>query len=158
MFQILDVRRISSQIGATGTWQGMMTPGLNAGGLHDKNNTAHTLSPQLLNEMIQYADENDIKRTRDMVIRKVITDNDNVSSCFSFNSLIFFFRRPGEVVFWFNSVAPRQTVSTQRRWKSPLTVSPRTHLKTPATTKTQKNNLFICFLFIWRKENLDMMT
>ena len=56
-----------------------MTPAKNAGGQHDKSNTAHTLSPQLLNEMIQYADENDIKRTRDMVIRKVITDNDNVS-------------------------------------------------------------------------------
>ena len=84
----MDVRRISSQIGATGTWQGMMTPAKNAGGSHDRMNTVHTLSPQLLNEMIQYADENDIKRTRDMVIRKVITDNDNVSSFFFQKSLV----------------------------------------------------------------------
>ena len=65
-----------------------MTPAKNAGGSHDRMNTVHTLSPQLLNEMIQYADENDIKRTRDMVIRKVITDNDNVSSFFFQKSLV----------------------------------------------------------------------
>merc|ERR1711970_1333096 len=72
---IMDVRRISSQIGAMGTWQGAMSPQKNAGGYHDLKNTVHAVSPQLLNEMIQYADENDIKRSRDMVIRKVITEN-----------------------------------------------------------------------------------
>ena len=69
-FKILDVRRISSQIGAMGTWQGAISPMKNAGGYHDVHNTVHSVSPQLLNEMIDYADENDIKRSRDMVIRK----------------------------------------------------------------------------------------
>ena len=68
--KILDVRRISSQIGAMGTWQGAISPMKNAGGYHDIHNTVHSVSPQLLNEMIDYADENDIKRSRDMVIRK----------------------------------------------------------------------------------------
>jgi len=72
---IMDVRRISSQIGAMGTWQGAMSPQKNAGGYHDLKNTVHAVSPQLLNEMIQYADEHEIKRSRDMVIRKVITEN-----------------------------------------------------------------------------------
>merc|ERR1711953_209929 len=72
---IQDVRRISSQIGATSLWQGAMSPRQNVGGYHDTNLAIHTSSPQLLNEMIQYADENDIKRSRDMIIRKVITEN-----------------------------------------------------------------------------------
>ena len=38
----------------------------------------HATSPQLLNEMIQYADENDIMRSRDMIIRKVITEQGEV--------------------------------------------------------------------------------
>merc|ERR1712180_167115 len=33
------------------------------------------ISAQILNEMIEYADEHDIKRSRDMIVRKVITEN-----------------------------------------------------------------------------------
>ena len=50
----------------------------NVGGYHDKRMHIHATSPQLLNEMIQYADENDIMRSRDMIIRKVITEQGEV--------------------------------------------------------------------------------
>ena len=87
------MRRISSQIGAMGTWQGAISPMKNAGGYHDVHNTVHSVSPQLLNEMIDYADENDIKRSRDMVIRK------ESGFLMSFNSKIYtpIFKRKNQV-------------------------------------------------------------
>ena len=54
----------------------------NVGGKTDKTMHIHSHSPQLLNEMIEYADEHDIKRSRDMIVRKVITENGEVKSFF----------------------------------------------------------------------------
>jgi len=71
---IQDVRRISTQLGAVGTWQGAQSVSKNVGGYHDKSAHIHSQSSQLLNEMIQYADEHDIKRSRDMVVQKIITE------------------------------------------------------------------------------------
>ena len=45
---------------------------------YDKKTYIHAINPQLLNEMIEYADEHDIKRSKDMVIRKVITEQGEV--------------------------------------------------------------------------------
>ena len=50
----------------------------NVGGRTDKTLHIHSHSPQLLNEMIEYADEHDIKRSRDMIVRKVITEKGEV--------------------------------------------------------------------------------
>lgn len=52
----------------------------NVGGKTDKSMHIHSHSPQLLNEMIEYADEHDIKRSRDMIVRKVITENGEVKT------------------------------------------------------------------------------
>ena len=54
----------------------------NVGGKTDKSMHIHSHSPQLLNEMIEYADEHDIKRSRDMIVRKVITENGEVKVIF----------------------------------------------------------------------------
>jgi hypothetical protein len=71
---IQDVRRISSQIGATGLNAGSHYHFETTGGTGDRRNHIAVVNPQLLNEMIEYADEHDIKRSRDMIIRKVITE------------------------------------------------------------------------------------
>ena len=62
----------------------------NVGGKTDKSMHIHSHSPQLLNEMIEYADEHDIKRSRDMIVRKVITENGEVKSFLSDRLIIFF--------------------------------------------------------------------
>ena len=64
----------------------------NVGGKTDKTMHIHSHSPQLLNEMIEYADEHDIKRSRDMIVRKVITENGEVKSHVLSDSMI--------IVFW----------------------------------------------------------
>merc|ERR1712235_55002 len=71
---ISDVRRISAQIGAMGMSGAANQIVHNVGGKTDKTMHIHSHSPQLLNEMIEYADEHDIKRSRDMIVRKVITE------------------------------------------------------------------------------------
>merc|ERR1712131_50279 len=72
---ISDVRRISAQIGSMGMSGAANQIVHNVGGKTDKTMHIHSHSPQLLNEMIEYADEHDIKRSRDMIVRKVITEN-----------------------------------------------------------------------------------
>jgi len=72
---ISDVRRISAQIGSMGMSGAANQIVHNVGGKTDKSMHIHSHSPQLLNEMIEYADEHDIKRSRDMIVRKVITEN-----------------------------------------------------------------------------------
>ena len=76
--KIQDVRRISSQIGATGLNAGSHYHFETTGGTGDRRNHIAVVNPQLLNEMIEYADEHDIKRSRDMIIRKVITEQGEV--------------------------------------------------------------------------------
>ena len=77
-FKVNDVRRISAQIGAMGMSGAANQIIHNVGGKTDKTAHIHSHSPQLLNEMIEYADEHDIKRSRDMIVRKVITENGEV--------------------------------------------------------------------------------
>ena len=77
----------------------------NVGGKTDKSMHIHSHSPQLLNEMIEYADEHDIKRSRDMIVRKVITENGEVYSHFLSDSMIivFFNRVHGRMESLLNS-------------------------------------------------------
>lgn len=71
---IQDVRRISAQTGAIGMSSGYYNHAQNVGGVADKHAYLHATAPQLLNEMIQYADENEILRAKDQIIQKVIVE------------------------------------------------------------------------------------
>ena len=52
----------------------------NVGGVADKHAYLHATAPQLLNEMIQYADENEILRAKDQIIQKVIVEKGEVTA------------------------------------------------------------------------------
>jgi hypothetical protein len=71
---VQDVRRISAQTGAIGMQSGWFAHSRSAGGIWDRHAAIHSTSPQLLNEMIEYADEHDIQRSRDSIITKVIME------------------------------------------------------------------------------------
>ena len=75
-----DVRRISTQVGAIGLNAGQMNHTGMSGGIWDRHAGLHSTSPQLLNEMIQYADEHEILRSRDAIVNKVIMDKGEVRS------------------------------------------------------------------------------
>ena len=62
-------------VGMAGGWHGHARV---SGGIQDRHGAIHSTSPQLLNEMIQYADEHDIKRSKDNIITKVILENGEV--------------------------------------------------------------------------------
>lgn len=71
---IQDVRRLSHQIGSVGLSGGLHGHAKMSGGVWDRHAGVHSTSAQLLNEMIQYADEHDIKRSKDAIISKVIVE------------------------------------------------------------------------------------
>jgi len=71
---VQDVRRISTQTGSVTMNSGQMTASGTSGGLWDRHAGVHSTSPQVLNEMIQYADEHEILRSRDAIVNKVIMD------------------------------------------------------------------------------------
>jgi len=71
---VQDVRRIATQIGSVGLNTGQYYHGVSAGGISDRHAGLHSTSPQVLNEMIQYADEHEIMRTRDAIVNKVFMD------------------------------------------------------------------------------------
>ena len=61
------------------------------GGMSDRHGAIHSSSPQVLNEMIQYADEHKIMRTRDAIVNKVIMEKGEVSGSNKLASFFFAF-------------------------------------------------------------------
>merc|ERR1712088_627967 len=53
---------------------GLTSHSQSSGTIYDRHASLHSASPQVLNEMIQYADEHKILRSRDAIVNKVIMD------------------------------------------------------------------------------------
>ena len=84
-----DARRIATQIGSVALNSGHVQHSGQAGGMSDRHASIHSTSPQVLNEMIQYADEHQIMRTRDAIVNKVIMEKGEVKISFLINKEFF---------------------------------------------------------------------
>ena len=82
---MVDARRIATQIGSVALNSGHVQHSGQAGGMSDRHASIHSTSPQVLNEMIQYADEHQIMRTRDAIVNKVIMEKGEVKISYLIN-------------------------------------------------------------------------